>query len=163
MKGRTIRVMLTLGLAALIAVIDQYVKLGLVMRALAPGESQPVLPGILSLTFRQNTGAAFSLLERAHPGVLLGLNLVVLALFMVMAWPYLRTRVGLTAAVLVLGGALGNLIDRLRLHYVIDYLDFHVWPVFNLADICVVVGIGLLVLLLLRSAQQPTAGEGDPA
>lgn len=63
--------------------------------------------------------------------------------------PYLKL-----ALALQLGGALGNLVDRVRFGYVVDFLDFHIWPVFNLADVAIVVGVGLLCWQLCRREEK---------
>jgi hypothetical protein len=78
-------------------------------------------------------------------------------------YPHLRTRSGMVAAALVLGGALGNLIDRIRLQYVIDYLDIRVWPVFNIADAAIVVGVATLLatLVVAEHTRRATPG-GNP-
>lgn len=147
--------------ALLIAAVDQAIK-GLVLAHL-PGKSQIIVPGLLDLVYRENRGVAFSIFEGLPIPVLLAANLVVLALFLWLIHPYLSRRAGRLAAVLVLGGALGNLYDRLVRHYVIDYLDVHVWPVFNVADACVVAGVGVLVLLILRSERAtPPLQEENP-
>jgi len=61
---------------------------------------------------------------------------------------------------LIIGGAIGNLIDRIRYSYVIDYLDFRIWPVFNLADSAVVVGVGILIIYLWQ-LEEDIQSEGD--
>ena len=130
------------------------------MTALPLDKSRVILPGILALTHRHNPGAAFSLWPQMPPVVLLSLNVLVLGVFVALIWPCLAQRAGVAAAILVLGGAIGNIIDRFSRHFVIDYLDFHVWPVFNLADTCVVVGVAILVWQLLRPAPaEPAEGE----
>jgi signal peptidase II len=149
-----------LGLACLAALpvvaADLAIK-GLVVRALAPGGSRVVLlPDLLELIYSENRAAAFGLLRTLPPAAFPVLISIVLVIFLVLAWPFLQRATGVVLTALVLGGAIGNLVDRLRTHYVIDYIYFHVgtrfsWPVFNFADTCVVIGIGLLVLLLLRS------------
>jgi len=68
---------------------------------------------------------------------------------------FLRASLGLQ-----LGGAIGNLIDRLRSGLVVDFLDFRVWPVFNVADSAIVVGTGVVILLLLKSPRDAPAREG---
>lgn len=150
----------TVVLALLIGGIDQWLK-GLVVAALLPDRSRVILAGILDLTYRQNTGAAFSLWPQIHQPLLIALNLLVLGIFLVLIWPQLPTRLGTTAAWLVLGGGLGNIIDRIRLHYVVDYLNFHVWPVFNLADACLVIGVGILLWMLARPVAPATTPGGD--
>ncbi len=146
------------GLALLTAAVDQLIK-GLVLATL-PGKSHVIVPGLLRLVYRENRGVAFSFLDGIPVPVLLLVNLAVLAIFLWLVRPYLSRGLGRLCAVLVLGGALGNLYDRLVRHFVIDYLDFRIWPVFNLADACVVAGVGVLVVLLLRHTP---AGAGGGA
>lgn len=122
---------------------------------LVPGTERVLIPGVLSLTLLHNTGMAFSLLRGAPPAVIIVVALTVLAvaLYNKDAWP--RTALVGWGLGLVVGGAAANVAERLRFGYVIDYLDVHVWPVFNLADSAVVVGAGLLVWALLK-----TGGSG---
>jgi signal peptidase II len=118
---------------------------------LAPGTERVLIPGLLSLTLLHNTGIAFSLLRGVPPAVIVVLALTVLAvaLYNRNAWP--GTALVGWGLGLVVGGAAANVAERLRFGYVIDYLDVHVWPVFNVADSAVVVGAGLLVWALLRT------------
>ena len=131
---------------------------------LAPGTERAVIPGVFSLTPVHNTGIAFSLLRGAPPAAIIALALTVLAvaLYNRDAWP--QTALVRWGLGLVAGGAAANVVERLRFGYVIDYLDVHVWPVFNLADSAVVVGAGLLVWALLRtggSESRPAGIGGD--
>jgi signal peptidase II len=118
------------------------------------GVERVVIPDVLSLTLLHNTGVAFSLLHGLPPVVTIALALTVLgvAVYNRHAWP--RTAAVRWGLGLVLGGAAANVVERLRFGYVIDYLDIHVWPVFNLADCAIVVGAGLLVLALLRGGER---------
>jgi signal peptidase II len=115
-----------------------------VTRAVATGEERVLIPGILSLVVLHNRGIAFGLLGRISPAVAVVLALTVLvALFYNRgAWP--RGPAGQWGVGLMVGGALGNVTDRLRFGYVVDYVDVHVWPVFNLADAAIVAGAGVL-------------------
>ena len=101
----------------------------------------------------QNTGVAFGLLAGASPLItaLAALTLVFLLFYNKgrqigtgAAWP------GIAA---MAGGAAGNLIDRVRLGYVVDYLDVHVWPVFNLADVAIVLGAAVLIIAFSREGR----------
>ena len=118
---------------------------------LAPGgEARVLIPHALALRVVHNQGIAFGLLGRFSPAATIGLALTVLAVAL-----YNRDAGPRTAGVrwglgLVLGGAAANVVERLRFGYVIDYLDVHVWPVFNLADSAIVMGAGLVVLALFR-------------
>jgi signal peptidase II len=112
---------------------------------LVPGQSIPVVPPILYITLAENSGAAFGLLEHR-----LGLLIAVAVVVIGGALAFLATRRSLswTLAIgvgLVLGGAAGNLWDRLVTGLVVDYVNFRVWPDFNLADAAIVVGMALLL------------------
>ena len=135
---------------------DQFTKLWIV-QTFALGESRPLLPPLLSLTYIQNTGAAFGLF-RGRQWVFVGVSVLVI-LWMLQE---LRRASRLPAAhvwayALVLGGALGNLIDRLRVGHVIDFLDLHMWPVFNVGDSAITVGVLLLLWHHLRDACTPSS------
>jgi len=121
---------------------------------LALGVERVVIPGALSLTLLHNTGIAFSLLRGLPPAVMVVLALTILgvAVYNKDSWP--RTAAVRWGLGFVLGGAAANVVERVRFGYVIDYLDVHVWPVFNLADSAIVVGAGLLVLALLRGGER---------
>ena len=110
------------------------------------GESRPVLPSVFHLTRVNNTGAAFGMLKDATL-VLAAVSAVCAG---VLAWLlFIRppaSRLKSAAFALVLAGALGNLYDRLRYGYVLDFIDLRVWPVFNVADACITAGAFLLIL-----------------
>ncbi len=125
-------------------ILDQTVKL-YVEHNYALGTSIPVIEDIFHFTYIQNPGAAFSILEHQQ-WFFIGVNII---LFCAAAWYYKRLsqenawiRYG---AALLFGGAVGNLIDRLRLGAVIDFFDFRIWPVFNIADIGICVGVGMMM------------------
>ncbi len=143
-------------IALLIILIDQLTKL-LVVNTMSQNESIPVINNIFHITYVHNFGAAFGLL--AHRTGFFILVTVVVLLFILTFLRYLPKEQKLLRAALVLqlGGASGNLIDRVRVGYVIDFFDFRVWPVFNVADIAIVFGIGLLILDLARNAREKGA------
>jgi len=139
-----------LGLAVFVA--DQLLK-RLVEEAMVLNESRPVIQDILHLTYIENSGGAF--------GVLAGNQLLLMAgsvvALGVVAWMLLVQPPSRTMAAgggLVIGGAAGNLLDRLSSGGVTDYLDFRVWPIFNLADVAIVVGVGFLVLNALFTGEK---------
>jgi signal peptidase II len=115
----------------------------------------PVVPGVLSLTHVQNPGVAFGLLAGLSPLITVIAALTLVFLLFYNRGRQIRTRAAGAGIAAMAGGAAGNLIDRVRLGYVVDYLDVHVWPVFNLADVAIVVGAAILIVALSR--------EGHPA
>jgi len=129
---------------------------------LKPLGSIPVLGGYVSLSYRTNTGAAFGLMPWASRGLELVAAAVVVSL-VIYAWRTKRTSGVLDAALAcVLGGAAGNLLDRVRLGYVVDFIDLHFWPVFNLADSAITVGAILVVCtFLISDFRRHTCAEGD--
>jgi signal peptidase II len=163
-----------LALVGVIVVLDQVVK-RLIDRTMVLHESHPIIPGLLQLTYVRNRGGAFGLLSTGglplQDVVFPLVNAVVFGamLFVALRIPARRFWVQ-TALGLVLGGALGNLIDRLAHGYVIDFVDVywksHHWPMFNVADSAISVGVCLLILDMLREPQpsegQPQAETADP-
>nr|WP_317325248.1 signal peptidase II [uncultured Flavonifractor sp.] len=146
-------------LAAVLVVLDQVVKF--LVRANIPlGEGVPFLPHILQLTYYQNTGAAFSLLNE-HTWILTLISAAASVLLVVLlvrkTFPH---PLGMTTLSLVLAGAVGNLIDRLFLGYVTDMFQtlFMNFPIFNVADICIVCGgIGFCIYFLLFCKEEEKA------
>ncbi len=131
-------------LAAAVILLDQLTKNWIDLK-LNPGESWPIIDNVFHLTYVLNPGAAFGLLAyRTHIFIVVSLIMVVLILlaahFFSPRYYFIRL-----ALALQLGGAVGNLIDRVRTGYVIDFLDFRIWPVFNVADIAIVAGVFLLI------------------
>ena len=131
------------------AAADQWIK-AVVVRTIPVAASIPVIPGVLSLTHVQNRGVAFGLLAGISPIITAAAALTLVVLLSYNKGRQLRSRASGTGVALMAGGAAGNLLDRVRLGFVIDYLDVHVWPVFNLADVAIVVGAGLLLLAFSR-------------
>ncbi|HLB94683.1 MAG TPA: signal peptidase II [Nitrospiria bacterium] len=140
--------------AAAIVLLDQMTK-AWIHKTMLLHQSIPVIPGLFNLTYIRNPGAAFGLfasgggsLRSAFFIAVSVIALVVLSLLYTKApretW-LLRFSLSL-----VMGGAIGNLIDRIRLGEVVDFLDFYLgsyhWPAFNVADSCITIGIGLLIL-----------------
>jgi len=134
-------------LVAAVFVLDQGTKHFVQLRYL-PGESQVVLPQFFHLTYVQNTGAAFGILVE-WTQFFIGLTLVLLLVLFLYCRKFSNSdRLIRLALALVVGGGVGNLLDRLRLGYVVDFLDFRVWPVFNVADMAIVSGAIVLAFKL---------------
>ena len=153
------RLWLALIAAVTILVLDQVTK-AIVARSMTLYESIPLLP-FFSLTYVRNTGAAFGLLGGLPPAVRLPLFCLVTigAVFALVSYLRdLRPDESLTAIALggILGGAAGNLVDRIRFHEVVDFLHLHYggfdWPMFNVADSAITVGVALVLIRSLRTA-----------
>ena len=145
-------------IAAIVA-LDQAVKVATV-HFLAAGESIPVIENIFQLTYVRNSGAAFSILQN-HRMLLIFLPVVLVAsllLFLIVKGKK-EHAVLKTAVAAIIGGGIGNLIDRIIYGYVVDMFDFRVWPVFNIADIAVCTGCGLLLLYVIFFDKKRECGE----
>lgn len=148
---------LFIAIAVLVVAVDQYTKY-LVSTHFLPDESRILIPHVLWLTYVQNQHGAFGLFGN-HPLVLAGLASIVLISFFM--W-YRQERGGWgthVAFALILGGAIGNIVDRLGLAYVVDFFDLRWFPVFNIADSCITIGVCLLLLRMLRHEAPPQAAE----
>jgi signal peptidase II len=144
---------LLLLLAGAVVVLDQVLK-ALVTSRFAGGDYAELFGGLVRLDYTRNTGAAFGFLPNG--GVLFAGIAVAVILAILLAYRKLGSAPLIVRAALglVLGGALGNLIDRVRLGYVVDFIDLRWWPVFNLADSAIVVGVLLLLLYSLASSDR---------
>lgn len=131
-----------------IFLLDQLIK-RVVFSLFLPGESFPIIGKIFSITLVLNRGIAFGLL----PNLPLFILILGIILFMWFLFVSRNGRIKKLTISLVGAGALSNLCDRLRFGYVIDYLDFHIWPVFNLADSSITIGIFLFFWKILRTAR----------
>lgn len=129
------------------------------------GSPVEVIPGVLTFRFVSNSGGAFSMGQSA-PWFFAGATVIVSGLIVATAFRERRTLAAIGLG-LILGGALGNLTDRIvrgpRLSgHVVDFIDLHVWPVFNLADSVIVIGAGLLALSSIRDGRAHR-GRADAA
>jgi signal peptidase II len=150
------------GLVLTVVALDQLTK-WMIVRSMELHEYRNLIDGLLSLSHVHNRGAAFGILSDAdlpHQAVLFSaLSLLALGAIAVYAFRLpVAARLPQFALALILGGAVGNLLDRMRLGYVVDfvhlYFKHHQWPDFNLADSAITVGVSLLILDILRSPSQ---------
>lgn len=141
--------LLSLAGAAILVVIDQLIK-HWATAALLPVGSMDVLPGVVELRYCLNDGMAFSMLA-GKQGLLIGMTSVMLLAVLIMLFVRKMPLTERAAWTLVLGGGVGNLIDRVLNGVVVDYINvlFMRFAIFNFADICVCVGVGLLMLAVL--------------
>lgn len=146
-----------LGVAA-----DQLVKYWACVR-LKPVETLPVVREVFHLTYCENRGAAFSLFSGKRWLLLLITAVLLAGILYAMKKQWVRGGLGRWGLRLILGGALGNLIDRLLRGYVVDLFDFRLirFPIFNVADILLNVGVGLLVIYILFIEPRLNKKEGD--
>lgn len=154
------RLRLFLIVSALVVILDQLSKLW-------TNPNQPpiqLLPGFLDLVYVKNYGAIFGLVH-SHTELFIALGIAGLVIILVFLYYFPpSTTLGTVSFALILSGAVGNLIDRIRLRYVIDFINFHVhelfhWPTFNIADAALTVGILMLIYYFYKSGGLKKAYE----
>ena len=155
-------------LAAAVIVLDIWTK-ALVLARIDLHETIPIIPNFFQLVHVRNTGAAFGIGANADSRIIpLLLNAGAIAVFCVVVVYALRSalsdRLLQTGLHLILGGAIGNLLDRFRFGYVVDFLDVYVgnhhWPAFNVADSAICIGIALLFFDMRK---KPETEAEEPA
>jgi len=134
--------------------LDQVSKLA-VLKRLHQDESIPVISNILHLTLVYNSGSAFGILRNQNWLLTyISVFAIIVILFLLVRRPHFSSKrylmIWQTALIFILCGATGNLIDRMRLGYVVDFIDLRVWPVFNVADSLITCGVVLLLFILLK-------------
>lgn len=155
--------MVSLMVAFVVTVLDQLTK-WIIRESFALGERRTIIPGFFDLTYVRNTGAAWGMF-RNHGEWLIGISVVILILLLVFhrsfltpAWEH-RIAFGL-----LLGGIVGNLLDRIKLFYVTDFLDFYIgpyhWPTFNIADSAICIGVGVYLLSSFWMQRHPMRDVG---
>lgn len=133
-----------------VVILDQFSKY-IVVENMALGESIPIIEEVFHLTYILNPGAAFGMF--AHNRLffiaiaVIVIGIIIWARREILASPW-EVKAGCG---LFLGGAIGNLIDRARQGMVIDFFDFRIWPVFNIADIAICIGVGMIIWNLLKT------------
>ena len=133
--------------------LDQLTKY-LVVSNMALHESIDIIPGVFRFTYIQNDGAAFGSLDNARWVFMILSTVAIIGILAYMFWKKPQNKLMLSALILIVSGGIGNMIDRIALGYVIDFLDFCAFPkvwmwVFNVADSFVCIGAGLLILWLV--------------
>ena len=157
--------LLALAVTAVGILLDQLTKL-LVSGGMALGDTIPILKDVLHITYVRNTGAAFGMLADRRWIFLVISTITILALAVFLLRTSSRDPLLIVSLSMILSGGIGNMIDRLALGYVVDFIDFRLinFAVFNGADSFVCVGAALLFLAVLfepkKKEEQPTAGDG---
>ena len=154
-------------LALALLALDQWVKRYIAL-TLPLGETRPLLPGLVELKTVHNYGAAWSSFSGARWLLVAATSCIVLALLALLVRRVVRHPLGVLAGCLVISGGLGNILDRVRLGYVVDMFNFQFmnYPVFNVADICVVVGgiaAGIYYLFLMDKLEKGGEKADDDA
>ena len=137
--------------------LDQFTKF-LVTRILALNQSLPVIKGIFHLTLIHNRGAAFGILKNQTPFFIFTSLIAIILIFSSLKHNRHIKSYSISLG-FILAGALGNLIDRSFLGYVIDFLDFRIWPVFNVADSAITIGAILLGYSILKKDRIISNGQ----
>jgi len=151
-RNRSFETIQLFAVALIALVLDQWTK-RIIIGHFMPGESRIVIPHLLRWTYEQNEHGAFGLFGNS-PVLLIGMAIIVLLIF----WYSFRDAAQRSTIVrvafgMILGGAIGNIIDRLHFRYVVDFIDFfRIWPnIFNVADACITCGVILLILASLAT------------
>jgi signal peptidase II len=176
MTKRTTNLLLMLGVALVVLVLDMLSK-AWVSANIADHSPRPIIEGFLRLRYTQNTGAAFGMLQGWTGALSIAAVAIIAAILLSAARMGNHNRLLVPAVGLVLGGAIGNLYDRLTLGYVRDFIEvygphiewegrIYTFPVFNVADSAITVGVILIMAVLLfskTSVEKPRAeGEEQP-
>ena len=139
----------------LVLILDQATKFW-IRTTFYPGLSRPIFPGIFHLSFVTNTGSAFGLFPGGGP-IFIFFSILAIVILLVLAWQK-RGKFSFLVKLsfgLLLGGVSGNLIDRIRFGAVLDFLDFRIWPVFNIADSGITLGVIFLSFHALKNLRAP--------
>jgi len=146
----------------LIVLLDQATKVA-VRQSMTLGESWPVMAGCFNLTYLRNTGAVWGMFQSQNAWLIVLSFLVLVLIAVFYRWLVDQRGVHRLAMGLMLGGIVGNLIDRIKLGWVTDFLDFYWqashWPAFNVADAAICVGVGIY---LVSSFWRPACSSGCP-
>ena len=141
-----------------VVLIDQLSKF-LALQYLSPQTSVSLIPQVLDLTLVRNPGVAFGLFSGYAPALFTVITISLVFLFLIVNRSHGTATHGTStvdrwALSLILGGAIGNWIDRLRFEAVIDFIDFRIWPVFNIADTAITIGVCLYFIRVLMSKEK---------
>jgi signal peptidase II len=120
---------------------------------MAEGMSMPVVDGVFHITYVLNPGAAFGLLPNQRALFIAAAVLLLAFLLGLLKYVKKQPLCLQTGASLIAGGAMGNLIDRIRMGEVVDFLDFRVWPVFNIADAAICIGAGCVLWSMMKNKE----------
>ena len=158
----------TFAVVACLVLLDQVTKF-FISSNMSLHDSFPVIDGLFNITYIRNTGAAFGFLANASPVArsffLIGVTIAVILLIIYYIWKIKAEEKFFTFPLsLILAGAVGNLIDRVRFGDVVDFLDFYIssyhWPAFNIADSAISIGAIILFFEVFRKKEEKTCSDG---
>lgn len=151
---------IAMGLVILLVAADQLIKWAVVAN-IPLGDSVTVIPGLLNWQYIQNRGAAFGLFQNQRWIFIVLTSLLVIAAIVFMFTKYCNHKLLIASLILIIAGGVGNLIDRIFLGYVVDFISFSFFPpIFNFADSCVCVGaVMLAVYILFFDSKQKIVGS----
>lgn len=152
-------------LISILTLIIDIISKQLVLNLMIEYQSINIIPGFFNLTLAKNTGIAFSFLEGKLPLIIIMTMIIILIIL-----KYLKhsnpNKYESICYGLIIGGAIGNLLDRIIYHYVIDFLDFKIFnysfPIFNLADTAIVIGVILLIILSVIEESRKNNENNSP-
>ena len=157
--------------AIIISVVLMLVSVGLdqlskylVVANMELHESVDIIPGVLRFTYIQNDGAAFGSMDDKRWIFMVLSTVAIIGILVYLFWKKPQNKLLLSSLILITGGGIGNMIDRVALGYVIDFIDFCAFPkiwmwVFNIADSCVCIGAGLLALWMILDMVRESKAE----
>lgn len=132
-----------------VLLIDQATK-QMILNKMQPGESIPVITNIFHITYVRNPGGAFGILAyRTEIFVVMAVIFIILVSILPIYFPGRNLKMSCALGILT-GGVMGNLLDRLRTGFVVDFLDFRVWPIFNAADVSIFIGAIFLFVFIIK-------------
>ncbi len=138
------RITFIFSISLFVILLDQLTKY-LVSKYMELHQSIPLIKNILHITYIQNTGAGFGILKGWNM-LLIFISLIIIGIILFYFDRVIKEKPIHIPVALVLGGAVGNLIDRIFLGYVLDFIDFRIWPAFNVADSCITIGALWLIV-----------------
>lgn len=164
MRTRIPQISAMFGVVVLVLILDQLAKAWITANMVA-GDTRPVIDEWVRLRYTQNSGAAFGFFQGWTGGLSIVAIVIIGAIIISAQRVSNGSKLMMLALGLVLGGAFGNLVDRLRLGYVVDFIEVYgprinfnnrvyIWPVFNLADSAITIGVALIVVILLFGKQE---------
>jgi signal peptidase II len=157
--------------AGTVFILDQVTK-AVIQQTMQLHESIPIINRLFSLTYIRNPGAAFGLFAEHGDGLRMAFFVTISVIAIVFLWTlFVKTpneaRMGRLSIAMVMGGAMGNLADRLRFGEVIDFLDFYIgshhWPAFNVADSSITVGVALMIWYFIREDRRANQPDQTPS